>query len=395
MISISKLYCQTAEQSDNLRYNTDSKKIPSHLLHYAPNKKPVIVWNVTKACNLSCTHCYSGSNAAQDKNELDTDEAKDVIDDLSSFGAPVVLFSGGEPLLRKDIFEIADYAKDKGLRVVFSTNGTLITEDVAERIKKIGVSYVGISIDGKEETNDYFRNGNGIFKNSMNGIKNCQKFGIKVGLRFTIHKGNKNDIPEIFDLLEENKIQRICFYHLVYSGRGLELIGSDLDHREIREALDYIIKRTKEMHNKGNKAEVLTVDNHADGPYLYLKMKQENNPEAENALELLKANKWNNSGIGIGCISWDGEVYPDQFLRNHSLGNVKSKKFSRIWEGHDNPFLQELKNRHPFLPDKCKNCSWLSICNGNFRARAEAFTGDLWGFDPACYLDDEEIFFDI
>lgn len=380
MISISKLYCQTVEQSDNLRYNTDSKKIPSHLLHYAVKKKPVIVWNVTKACNLSCAHCYSGSNAEECKNELNTQEVKNVIDDLSSFSVPVILFSGGEPLLRKDIFEVAGYAKDKGLRVVFSTNGTLISEDSAEKIKNIGVSYVGISIDGKEETNDYFRNEKGIFKRSMNGIRNCQKLGIKVGLRFTIHKGNKNDIPEIFNLLESNKIQRICFYHLVYTGRGSELIGSDLDHKETRDVLDYIIRRTDEMHKKGNIVEVLTVDNHADGPYLYLKMKKENNPEAENALELLKANNGNNSGIGIGCISWDGEVYPDQFTRGHSLGNLKFKNSAKYGKIKTTCCCRNLKTGINFCLKNAKHAAGfrsVTAISGQEQKHSPAISGAL------------------
>lgn len=391
MISISKLYCQTNEPADNLRYSTDAKKIPSHLLHYAIIKKPVIVWNITKKCNLLCKHCYSGSNSEQDNYELNTEEVKKIINDLAEFQVPVILFSGGEPLARKDIFEIAHYAKDKGLRVVFSTNGTLITKEIAKKIKEIGVSYVGISLDGMEETNDYFRQGKGIFKESLAGLMNCQEQGIKVGLRFTIHKGNKKDIPAIFQLLEDYNIKRICFYHLVYTGRAKHLIESDLTHQETREVVDYIIDRTDKLHKAGNKVEVLTVDNHCDGAYLYLKMKHEEHSFAEDALKLLEANGGNNSGIGIGCISWDGKVYADQFLRDHVLGDVRTQKFSEIWTDKNNIFLQQLKTRQELLPERCKNCNWLRICNGNFRARAEASTGNFWGFDPACYLTDEEI----
>lgn len=391
MISISKLYCNTVEEADSLRYQTDAKKIPAHLLHYAVVKKPIIVWNVTKSCNLLCRHCYSDSNNKTNEDELTTGEGKNFIDDIAVYGVPVILFSGGEPLMRKDIFELAEYAKIKGLRVVFSTNGSLINNDAAKKMKEIGVSYAGISIDGVEKTNDYFRQTKGIFKKTIEGLNYCKKHEIKVGLRFTIHKGNKDDIPGIFQLMEDYEIPRICFYHLVYSGRGSTLINDDLTHDETREVLDFMIQKTKEMHDKGNKIEVLTVDNHADGPYLYLKMKKENNPLAEEVYKLLQSNKGNNSGIGIGCVSWNGEVYADQFLRNHPLGNVRNKKFSFIWEDRSNDFLQKLKDRKIYLSEKCRACNWLSICNGNFRARAEAVTGDIWDFDPACYLTDEEI----
>ncbi len=352
----------------------------------------MIVWNITRTCNLSCLHCYSGSDAKKADNEIGTEEAKKILDDLAGYGVPVVLFSGGEPLIRKDIFELARHARQNGLRVVFSTNGTLIVEERAPKIKEIGVSYIGISLDGLEETNDRFRNGSGLFLKALDGIKNCMKHDIKVGLRFTIHRGNMNDIPGIFGMIGEYGIKRICFYHLVNTGRASSLLNSTLAHEETREVLDYIISRTGEIHKSGNKVEVLTVDNHADGPYLILRMKRENHPFAEEALNLLECNRGNNSGTGIGCISWDGEVYVDQFSRNRSLGNVKNAKFGDIWENPSNKFLQAMKDRHSFLPERCSKCRWLPICNGNFRARAEASSGELWGMDPACYLTNEEIF---
>ncbi|MDP2960493.1 MAG: 12,18-didecarboxysiroheme deacetylase [candidate division Zixibacteria bacterium] len=391
MIGISKLYCGTVEPSDPLRYNRKSKDLPSSLLQFSADKKPVVVWNITRRCNLKCVHCYSASDNLLYPDELSTEEGKKLIDDLASFEVPVLLFSGGEPLTRPDFFELASYAVSKGIRAVISTNGTLITEKVAEKLKGINLSYVGISLDGVGLVNDEFRGEKGAFQKALEGIRNCQKLGLKVGLRFTINKRNYKQIPEIFKLLEDENIPRACFYHLVYAGRGSELKEEDLDLKEKREIVDEIIDLTYQLYQKGLKKEVLTVDNHADGVYLYLRMKREGNKRSEEVLELLKMNEGNSSGRGIGCISWDGEVYPDQFWRNQPLGNVREKKFSQIWTDLSHPLLSKLKDKKPHLKGRCAKCIWLDICAGNFRARAEAATGDIWAPDPACYLTDEEI----
>lgn len=390
MIGISKLYCDNIEASDVLRYK-DNKSIPSKLLQFSKDKKPIVVWNVTKKCNLSCIHCYSESNLNKAEHELSTEEGKKVLENLANYGVPVVLFSGGEPLYRHDIFELMTYAKQLGMRVVISTNGSLITETVAKKIKEIGVSYVGISMDGLKDTHNKFRNSENAFQLAVRAVENCMKLGIKVGLRFTITKHNQHEIPEIFDFVEEKKIPRICFYHLVYSGKGKEIIEEDLTHKETRKIVDLIITRTDMLHKKNIKTEVLTVDNHADGIYLYMRMKKENNPNAEKVMELLKLNGGNNTGIRIGCISWDGEVYADQFWRDYSFGNVMDRPFSEIWRDESNPRMKKLKNRKPHLKGRCSKCQWLNICNGNFRVRASAIKGDIWDEDPACYLSDEEI----
>ena len=252
-------------------------------------------------------------------NELTTDEGKALIDDLAAFGAPVLLLSGGEPLVRKDLPELAAHAVEKGMRAVISTNGTLITPEKARTFKEIGLSYVGISLDGMEAVHDRFRGVAGAYRKALAGIRNCQAAGVKVGLRFTVNRHNVSDIPNIFDLLEEMDIPRVCFYHLVYAGRGSELVKEDLSHEESRKAVDLIMARTRDLHDRGKAKEVLTVDNHADGPYLYLKLLREDPERAAEVLDLLKMNEGNNSGRGIGCVSWDGEVYADQFWRPPQL----------------------------------------------------------------------------
>jgi len=391
MIGISKLYCGTVEPSDALRYGRHSSQLPSHLLQFSADKKPVVVWNVTRRCNLRCVHCYAHAKEEVGTDELTTEQGRILLDDLAAFGVPVVLFSGGEPLARRDLPELAAYAVAKGMRAVISTNGTLITAAVAQRLKEIGLSYVGISLDGMQEVNDRFRAVPGAFRAALDGIRNCQTAGIKVGLRFTINRFNVQEIPHIFDLIEEMDIPRVCFYHLVYAGRGSELVKEDLSPEETRRALDLIIDRTRRLHDQGKPKEVLTVDNHADGPYLYLRMLKEDPERAKEVLELLKWNEGNNSGRGIGCVSWDGAVHADQFWRHYSFGNVKERPFSEIWMDTSNPFMRQLKDKKRYVKGRCADCRWLDVCAGNFRVRAEAVSGDVWAPDPACYLTEEEI----
>ncbi|MEE8541190.1 MAG: 12,18-didecarboxysiroheme deacetylase [Desulfobacterales bacterium] len=391
MIGISKLYCGTVEPSDALRYGRSSSRLPSHLLQFSHDKRPVVVWNITRRCNLRCVHCYAHARNTPTDDELSTDEGMHLIEDLARFGVPVLLFSGGEPLARPDLPELAAYAVKKGMRAVISTNGTLITRPMAQTLKRIGLSYVGISLDGLEEINDRFRGVDGAFQKALSGINNCKEAGIKVGLRFTINKANVVEIPKIFKLIEEMDIPRVCFYHLVYSGRGSKLIQEDLSHAETRQAVNLIIDLTQALHAKGKPKEVLTVDNHADGPLLFLRLLKENPPRAKEVLELLKMNKGNNSGIGIGCISWNGEVHPDQFWRHYSFGNVKDRPFSEIWADTSDPLMKKLKEKKKHVKGRCADCRWLDICAGNFKVRAEAVSGDVWAPDPACYLTDEEI----
>ena len=365
--------------------------MPAHLLQFSKDKKPVVVWNVTRSCNLHCVHCYARAVEESREREMSHEEGLALLDDLAEFGVPVVLFSGGEPLARPDLLDLAKYAVNKGMRAVISTNGTLIDREKARKLKDIGLSYVGVSLDGMEEVNDRFRGKKGAFQKAMEGIRNCQKVGLKVGLRFTINRMNAQEIPNIFDLLDTYDIPRVCFYHLVYAGRGSELVEQDLSHGETRRAVDLIIDRTKALHERGIMKEVLTVDNHADGPYVYLRMVKEKDPRASEVLELLQMNEGNNSGRGFGCVSWDGSVYADQFWRHYSFGNVLQKPFSEIWTDLSNPLMARLKDKKKYVKGRCAQCQWLDICGGNFRVRAEAVSGDIWAPDPACYLSDDEI----
>lgn len=391
MIGISKLYCGQVEPSDALRYGRHSGKLPSHLLQFSADKKPVVVWNMTRRCNLKCVHCYAKAVDPNGTDEISTAQGKAIIDDLAAYGAPVMLFSGGEPLVRKDLVELASHATAKGMRAVISTNGTLITREKAKELKSVGLSYVGISLDGGEEVHDRFRAVSGSYKKALEGLKNCQEEGLKVGLRFTINKRNAGEVPLLFDLLRDLEVPRICFYHLVYSGRGSELMKEDLSHAETRAVVDLIMDRTRALFDAGLEKEVLTVDNHADGPYVWMRLLREDPKRAAEVFELLQFNEGNSSGRGIACISWDGKVHADQFWRQHVFGNVLERPFSQIWDDPEIELLHKLKDKKASLGGRCAACRFLNICGGNFRARAESASGDIWGDDPACYLSDEEI----
>ena len=391
MIGISKLYCENIEPSDALRYGRDSKQLPSNLLQFSKDKKPVVVWNMTQRCNLKCEHCYAQAIDPHGDDPINTDQAKVMIDDLTQFGSPVILFSGGEPTIRKDLPELANYAVSKGMRAVISTNGTLITKRMAKELKDVGLSYVGISLDGGEEVHDKFRGVKGAYKKALEGVKNCQEEGLKVGLRFTIFGKNAQEVPKVFQVLKDMEVPRLCLYHLVYSGRGSAMIKEDQNHEQTRATVNQIMDLTKELFDAGHPKEVLTVDNHADGPLVYLRLLKENPKRAKEVLELLQFNEGNNSGRGIGCISWDGRVHADQFWRNHTFGNVLERPFSEIWSDPNIELLHKLKDKKQYVTGRCSKCQYLPICGGNFRARAEAFHNDIWAPDPACYLTDEEI----
>ena len=389
MISVTKLLLAKEYQGDELRY----RKGASTMRHGASaGYGPVVAWNMTRTCNLHCRHCYMDADAKKHVGELNTEEAKHFIDDLAAFHVPALLLSGGEPLVRKDFFELAEYASEHGVRPTLSTNGTLIDEDAAKKIKAAGVAYVGVSLDGPQHINDEFRGKKGAYGAAMRGIQNCVAVGQRVGLRFTINKANVDHLDEIFDFIEQEHIDRACFYHLVYAGRGEAMADEDVTPEESRRAMDTIIRRTKDYEARGLEKEILTVDNHCDGVYLYLTAKRDGDEAlAERIWDLISMNGGNRSGIAFGEVDPEGNVHPDQFTRHHTFGNVRERPFGEIWQDESNPILAGLKDRKALLKGRCSKCRFLPQCNGNFRTRAEARTGDYWESDPACYLTDEEI----
>ncbi|WP_062282100.1 radical SAM/SPASM domain-containing protein [Neomoorella mulderi] len=388
MISLTKLLFNDSYFGDTLRYSQSAFGAAAGARR---DSGPVVVWNCTRACNLKCRHCYASAGPGAGSEEMDTRAARDFLEQLVAFRVPVLLLSGGEPLVRTDIFDLMATAVKGGLRVTLSTNGTLIDRSTARELKKIGVSYVGISLDGVEGKHDAFRGQKGAFTAALEGIRNCLATDQRVGLRFTISRANVDQLEEIFYLIREENIPRACFYHLVYSGRGSELAGEDLSHEESRAAMDLLIEATRRLKEQGREVEILTVDNHADGIYLYLQLRRQDPERAAAVLELLRLNGGNRSGIAIGAVDWAGNVHPDQFTMHHTLGNVRERPFGEIWTDLSHPLLQGLRDRKPLLKGRCSTCAWLDLCNGNCRARAESLTGDFWEADPACYLTEAEI----
>lgn len=385
MLAVSHLLADVESYGDQLRYSEGAR---GHRTGTHSGAGPVVVWSVTRSCNLKCMHCYANSENKKYEGELDTEEALRLIDQMAEMKVPVILFSGGEPLARPDIFQLAEYAIGKGIRITFSTNGTLIDETAARRIKELGVGYVGISLDGVGEVHDYFRNRTGAFELAMRGVRNCISQGQKVGLRFTMNRHNIAQLPLIFELMEKESIQRACFYHMVYTGRGS--LSDDISHEETRAALDYIFEKARDFNCRGLHKELLTVDNHADAVYLYMKVLELNEERAADILRKLRMNGGNRTGIAICNVDHLGNVHPDQFTPDVTFGNVKQEAFRDIWFG-SHPVLTGLRDRKPLLSGRCGSCWYLDICNGNFRSRSLAVHGDLWADDPACFLSDEEI----
>ena len=391
MISISRLLCDTISPGDSLRYGETKLHSAGINKPDLQSPRPVVVWNCTRQCNLSCIHCYANANNQKSPEEMDTAAGKMFIRDLADFGVPVVLFSGGEPLLREDLFELASLAREQGMRVALSTNGTRITDEIARKISDVGFAEVGISLDGIGANNDRFRGKNGAFQAALKGIRSCIALGLRVSLRLTLTGFNYQELPAIFRLIEDEAIDRVCFYHLAYSGRGDSLQEEDITHSQTRSVVDMICERTLDFHRRGLQKEILTVGNHADGVYLYIKLREHDSQRASKVLGLLRMNGGNNSGIKIGAVDDLGNVHPDQFWWHYSLGNVRRRKFGDIWMNTSEPLLRGLKNRKGLLKGRCSRCQYLDLCNGNLRVRAEAVFGDVWAEDPGCYLSDEEI----
>ena len=381
MLSVSKLL------SPKLLLN-ESK---TEKIRYSREERPVVVWNMTKRCDLHCVHCYSDSTNTIYPGELSTEEGKRLIDDLADFKTPVLIFSGGDPLLRDDIFELAAYAKHRGIRPILSTSGIHIDKKVAAKIKESGIVYAGVSLDGGEEINDRLRGMNGAFNRALEGLRHCRDSGLIAGVRFTMSKKTVGELPTIFDLLEKEEIERGYFAHLVYSGRGKRFSREDLDHDETRQAIDYIFDRAADFIARGIKKDIVTGSNDVDGVYLYLRLKKSDPERAEKIHELLKGRGGNSSGVMLANIDNLGNVHPDQFWQHYSLGNVKEKAFGDIWIDRSNPVMDILKDRKGKIKGRCGVCPHFDICGGNYRVRAEFVTGDPWAEDPACYLSNEEL----
>jgi heme d1 biosynthesis radical SAM protein NirJ len=352
---------------------------------------PVVIWNLVRRCNLACKHCYSISADVDFPGELNTEQVFDVMQDLRGFKVPVLILSGGEPLLRPDIYDISHRAKEMGFYVALSTNGTLIDESNIEKITAVGYDYLGISIDGVRETHDEFRQLKGAFDASLKGLRLCQDAGIKVGMRFSITQDNAHELSYLLDVMDEEGIDKFYLSHLNYGGRGNRHKGRDAVHEITREALDMLFDRCWEDTSAGRHREFVTGNNDADGVY-FLQWVKRRFPEKYDHMRA-KLSQWggNSSGVNVANIDNLGNVHPDTFWWNYNLGNVKDRPFSDIWQDTSDPLMAGFKANPRPLRGRCDVCSFKDVCGGNTRVRAFQTTGDPWWEDPACYLDDQEL----
>ncbi len=392
MIRLTRLLHGTGTVSQAIKHRKDAPRdVPSGMLAFTETRRPVIFWNITNKCNLTCHHCYISAGPDKERaGELSTKEAKAFIDDVSEMGVPLLLFTGGEPLVRNDFWELAAHAKAKKLRAVISTNGTLITKNIAKRLKDSGISYVGISIDGADsETHDAIRNQRGSFAKAIQALKNCVEINLKCGIRITASKDNVAEIPNLLDLCLELGVPRFCLYWLVPSGRGKGMYDDkQLNREEILKTLDFLFEKAKNLDP--SLIEILTVDAPQDGIYLLKKMKEENHPEYKNAYKLL-------SFTGDSCSAGDraanvdpvGNIYACQFAQRPELvvGNVRDRKFSEIWNNSDSDILTKFRAKKEQLRGICGDCVNKNICGGGCRIRALNQHGDIWAEDSMCSCD--------
>lgn len=368
-----------------------------HLLHpspITPARKPagpVVIWNLVRRCNLTCKHCYATSADKDFVGELSTNEVYAVLDDLKGFRVPVLILSGGEPLLRPDIFDISQRAKAMDFYVGLSTNGTLIDEDNIAAIAAAGYDYVGISLDGIEATHDRFRRLDGAFARSLHAIRLCRDHGIKVGVRYTLTQDNAAELPQLLALMDEERIDKFYLSHLNYAGRGNRNRRDDVYHRVTRDAMDLLFERCLDEQRRGIRREYVTGNNDADGVYFLLWVRRHFPDRAAEMDQRLVQWGGNSSGVNIANIDNLGNVHPDTMWWHHTLGNVRERPFSAIWQDTSDPLMAGLKQRPRPVQGRCAACQHLAICVGNTRVRAQQTSGNPWAEDPGCYLDDDEI----
>ncbi|MFB6163299.1 MAG: TIGR04347 family pseudo-SAM/SPASM protein [Halococcoides sp.] len=387
MISVSKLLTDLDAPGDGLRYDDGDESDAEQITRDRPDT-PVVVWNCTGACNLTCEHCYADAGE-RDPEELDTEEGKALLDDLAAFDVPVVLFSGGEPLVRDDLDELVAYAADNGIRPVLSTNGTLLDESRARALSEAGLAYAGVSIDGLPATHDAIRGEEGSFDAAMDGIEACQSVGLDTGIRFTVTEHNVDDLEELLDVAELRGVDRFCIYHLSYGGRGAALQSIDLTPIERREVVRRVFDVTLDAHERGFDIETLLVGNYADAGLILEYTREEFGPDhAERVREYLAVNGGDPTGDRVADVDHRGRVHPNQFWRSATVGNVRERSFGEIWADDPDPLLERLRDREANAAERCRECAMFEYCGGGSPVRSVAVHDDPFAPDPQCHLPD-------
>jgi Fe-coproporphyrin III synthase len=365
--------------------------LPPSLRRGANGPRPVVIWNLTRRCNLTCKHCYALSADHHYPGELEQAEMLAVLADLKAYGVPALILSGGEPLLSPHLWPLADRAKELGFHLGLSTNGTLIDAAMADRIAGHGFDYVGISIDGLRATHDKFRRLEGAFDRSLAALRMLRERGVNIGMRYTLTAMNAMDLPALLQLMRDERVGKFYFSHLNYAGRGNIHRARDAQFASTRAAMDLLFETAWEAAWRGEPTEFVSGNNDADGVALH-RWVQARWPQWERPLrERLVAWGGNASGVAVANIDNLGHVHPDTMWWHHDLGSVRQRPFSTIWEDRSDPLMAGLKQKPRPLEGRCAACPQADICNGNTRVRAHQLTGNAWAEDPGCYLDDSEL----
>jgi MoaA/NifB/PqqE/SkfB family radical SAM enzyme len=388
MIAFSKLLCGHAAAFEVMREQASERPAPEMHPFFA-TERPLVVWNATCRCNLNCSHCHIDASDRCAGDELTADEAHAMIDDLAAMQVPVLLLSGGEPLMRKDVLDLARYASGKGLHPVLSTNGTLIDRQVAERIRGAGVCYAGISIDGLEATHNLFRGNPRAFQDAIEGLFNSNKAGVKTGIRFTLNALSYHDLPGVLDLAEELKVPRFCMYNMACSGPESALQNQDVTPDERRNAVNFIIEKAMDWDRRGVQMEITTTDYHADGAYVHSYITRTQPDHAGDVRSLLEMSGGCSAGCKISNVDPVGNVRACQRWGHVILGNVRKRKFSEIWRNTNSALLEQLRREPALFQGKFAPCIHNEVCRGR-RICADAASGDVRARAPDCCLTEEE-----
>jgi radical SAM protein with 4Fe4S-binding SPASM domain len=351
----------------------------------------VVVWNLTRSCNLACRQCYAAARARPDPDELTTSEGLALIADLARAGVRALVLSGGEPLLRADLPALAASAAAHGLAVALSTNGTLLRGAMARTLARAGVTYVGVSLDGIGPRHDRVRGRPGAWVEALAGLRAARDAGLRVGVRFTLCRPTLDQLPAVLDLMEAEDVDRGYVSHLVQVGRARRWHPAALGPAEVRAAVERVFDRAEAWRRRSRRTELVTGNNDADGVALYLRLAAREPVRAARLLSLLQARGGNAAGRAIAAVDARGDVHPEPFWTTARLGNVRDRPFSAVWLDAAQPLLRALRDRTGRLTGRCRVCPYLAACGGGSRARAEALTGDPWAADPACYLTDAEL----
>ena len=383
MISISDLLLGRNSQTTR---NRMMQSVHAH----GHTPRPLVIWSITRACDLRCIYCYPATTASPQSDELSFADGCRLLNDLAAFEVPGLIFTGGEPLVRPDTIDLMHYAHHAGLRCTLMTNGQMLNENVADHLARMSLECVTITLDGMPDRHDQINRKKGAFQTAIEAIRRCRQRGIKVAVKLIVHALNSQDLPEIFDICRREDVHRLCIYHLVDPTQGQELRNMHLSPDETRVVIEQVIELTLATHVAGYPLDVMTVGNHTDAGYVLLHLEESAPDLAERAAEQLLGDGGNRSGCNVALIDPQGDVHYDEFSEHYSLGNVRQSTFSQIWADARDERLHILRDRERFLPQRCQRCRFLDICNGNLRTRAERATGDWLAPDPGCYLHDDE-----